>query len=192
MACYMPDEVKALGELCRDKGWGLHMDGARFANSAARHDCPPADITWRAGVDIFSFGFVKNGGLSAECLVLFGEAREKAQEILHRRKRAGHLLSKGRYLAAQILAMLEDDLWLANARAANAGAKLIAEAAPDRLVFPCEANEVFIKLTTDEAKNLRDAGFDFYDWGIGEARFVTSWDQSEDEIRPLADAIAAL
>lgn len=189
---YAPDEVKALGDLCRDRGIALHMDGARFANAVARLDCAPADITWRAGVDALSFGFVKNGGLSAECMVLFGDAREKAAEIRYRRKRGGHLLSKGRYLAAQILAMLEDDLWLANARAANAGARLIAEAAPDRLVFSCEANEVFITLSPEEAANLREAGFDFYDWGIGEARFVTSWDQTEAQIRPLADAIAAL
>jgi threonine aldolase len=189
---YSADEVKALGDLCRGRGWSLHMDGARFANAVAHLDCAPADITWRAGVDILSFGCVKNGGLSAEAMVLFGDAREKAAEIRYRRKRGGHLLSKGRYLAAQILAMLEDDLWLSNARAANAGARLIADAAPGRLVYPAQANEVFITLNPDEAASLRAAGFDFYDWGIGEARFVTSWDQGAEEVRPLAEAIAAL
>lgn len=189
---YTADEVQALGALCRARGWGMHMDGARFANAVAHLDCAPADITWRAGVDMLSFGCVKNGGMSAEAIILFGDAREKAAEIRYRRKRGGHLLSKGRYLAAQILAMLEDDLWLANARAANAGARLIAQAAPDRLVYPVNANEVFITLTTDEAASLRASGFDFYDWGIGEARFVTSWDQGADEVRPLAKAIAAL
>ena len=141
---------------------------------------------------MLSFGCVKNGGMSAEAMILFGDAREKAAEIRYRRKRGGHLLSKGRYLAAQLLAMLSDNLWLANARAANAGAKLIADAAPDRLVYPAEANEVFIRLSADEAASLRAMGFDFYDWGIGEARFVTSWDQRAEDIRPLADAIAAL
>ncbi|MEM8695063.1 MAG: beta-eliminating lyase-related protein [Pseudomonadota bacterium] len=189
---YTADEVQALGDLCRSHGWGLHMDGARFANAVAHLDCAPADITWRAGVDILSFGCVKNGGMSAEAIILFGDAREKAAEIRYRRKRGGHLLSKGRYLAAQILAMLEDDLWLVNARAANAGAKLIGDAVPDRLVYPVEANEVFIKLSAEEANSLRAAGFDFYDWGIGEARFVTSWDQGVDEVRPLAEAIVTL
>ena len=97
--------------------------------------CAPADLTWRAGVDALSFGFVKNGGLSAECLIFFDP--ELAAATHYRRKRAGHLLSKGRYLAAQILAMLEDDVWLRNARAANAAAARLAEAAgPDRLVLP--------------------------------------------------------
>lgn len=189
---YSPDEVSALGALCRERGWGLHMDGARFANAVVHLDCAPADISWRAGVDMVSFGCVKNGGLSAEAMILFGDAREKAAGIRYRRKRGGHLLSKGRYLAAQILAMLANDLWLTNARAANAGARLIADAAPDRLVFPVEANEAFIALSPEEAASLRAAGFGFYDWGIGEARFVTSWDQGAEEVRPLAEAIAAL
>lgn len=187
---YTPSEVGAIGELCRSKRWGLHMDGARFANAVAHVGCSPADVTWRAGVDALSFGFVKNGGMSAEALIFFKP--ELADATLIRRKRAGLLFSKGRYLAAQLLAMLDGDLWLANARAANAGATLLAKAAGDRLVFPVEANEVFLKLTADEAASLRALGFDFYDWAVGEARLVTAWDQSEDAIRPLAEAIAGL
>ncbi|MCW3846368.1 beta-eliminating lyase-related protein [Sphingomonas sp. LB-2] len=187
---YTPAEVGAIGELCRERGWGLHMDGARFANAVAHLGASPAEVTWRAGVDALSFGFVKNGGMSAEALVFFKP--ELAAATLIRRKRAGLLFSKGRYLAAQLLAMLKDDLWLANARAANAGAALLARAAGDRLVFPVEANEVFLRLSAGEAASLRTLGFDFYDWGVGEARLVISWDQSEDAIRPLAEAIAAL
>lgn len=187
---YTPDEVAAIGDLAREKGWGLHMDGARFANAVAHLGCSPADVTWRAGVDALSFGFVKNGGMSAEALVFFKP--ELADATLYRRKRAGLLFSKGRYLAAQLLAMLDDDLWLANARAANAGAALLAKAAGERLVYPVEANEVFLRLSAAEAASLRALGFDFYDWGVGEARLVISWNQSEDAIRPLADAIAAL
>ncbi|MGN6376489.1 MAG: threonine aldolase family protein [Sphingomonas sp.] len=187
---YTPEEVSALGKLASKHDLGLHMDGARFANAVAYLGCKPADLTWRAGVDVLSFGFVKNGGMSAEALVFF--RGDLAEASLYRRKRAGHLLSKGRYLAAQILAMLDDDLWLDNARAANAGAAMLAAAAGDRLVYPVEANEVFLKLTPEEAKSLRDMGFDFYDWGVGEARLVISWDQTEAQIRPLADAIAAL
>ena len=137
-----------------------------------------------------SFGFVKNGGLNAEALVVF--RRELADEIAVRRKRAGHLLSKGRYLAAQILALLEDDLWLDNARAANAAAQTIAGAAGGRLVYPVEANEIFVRVTPDEAAALRSAGFDFYDWGPSEIRLVTSWDQGGEPVERLAAAIAAL
>jgi threonine aldolase len=187
---YTPDEVAAIGEVTRSKGWGLHMDGARFANAIAHLGCHPGDLTWRAGVDALSFGFVKNGGMNAEALIFFRP--ELAEATLIRRKRAGLLFSKGRYMAAQLLAMLDGDLWLANARAANAGAQLIATAAGARLIEPVEANEVFLRISADEAAALRALGFDFYDWGVGEARLVTSWDQSEDAIRPLADAIAAL
>lgn len=187
---YTPAEAAALGAVAKRRKLGFHMDGARFANAVAHLGCHPADVTWRAGVDALSFGFVKNGGLSAECLIFFRP--ELAEAALYRRKRAGHLLSKGRYLAAQILALLENDIWLANARAANAGAALLAAAAGERLVHPVEANEVFLRVTPEEAAALRARGFDFYDWGPGEARLVISWDQSEDAIRPLADAIAAL
>jgi threonine aldolase len=187
---YTPDQVAAISEVARTRRLGLHMDGARFANAVAHLGCTPGDVTWRAGVDVLSFGFVKNGGMSAEALIFFKP--ELADATLYRRKRAGLLLSKGRYLAAQLLAMLENDLWLTNARAANAGARLLAQAAGDRLVHPVEANEVFLKASPDEAASLRALGFDFYDWAPGEVRLVTSWDQSEDAIRPLAHAIARL
>ena len=187
---YTPAEVTAIGSLARDRGLGLHMDGARFANAVAHLGCSPADLTWRAGVDALSFGFIKNGGMGAELLVFFKP--DLARGTAERRKRAGLLASKGRYLAAQILAMLDGDLWLANARAANAGAAMLAQAAGDRLLHPAEANEVFLRVSPAEAAALRSQGFDFYDWGPGEARLVVSWHQREADIRPLADAIAAL
>ncbi|MEN2792418.1 beta-eliminating lyase-related protein [Sphingomonas oligophenolica] len=187
---YTPAEVAAIGDLARARGLGLHMDGARFANAIAHLECAPADVTWRAGVDALSFGFVKNGGMSAECLIFFRP--ELADATLYRRKRAGLLLSKGRYLAAQILAMLDNDLWIENARTANAGATMLAEAAGDRLVNPVEANEVFLRVSPEEAARLRALGFDFYDWGPGEARLVISWNQHAESIAPLARAIARL
>jgi threonine aldolase len=185
-----PAFTGSLGELCRKHDLAFHLDGARFANAVATHRCHPSELTWRAGVDAMSFGFVKNGGLNAECVILF--RTELANEIAVRRKRAGHLLSKGRYLAAQILAMLEDDLWLENARAANAAAQKLAQAAPHRLVYPVEANEVFLNVTADEAQRLRALGFDFYDWCSGEIRLVTSWDQKAEDVGRLAAAIATL
>lgn len=187
---YSPAEVAAIGDLARARGLNLHMDGARFANAVAHLGCSPADLTWRAGVDALSFGFIKNGGMTAELLVFFDAAL--AAGTLQRRKRAGMLLSKGRFLAAQVLAMLEDDVWLVNARAANAGAAMLAAAAGTRLVHPVEANEVFLRVTPAEAALLRSQGLDFYDWAAGEIRLVVSWQQQAEDIRPLADAIAAL
>jgi len=187
---YTPAEVAALGEVAKAHGFGFHMDGARFANALVTLGCSPADITWRAGVDVLSFGFTKNGGLSTECLVYFD--RDKAKGVAERRKRAGHLLSKGRYLAAQIVALLRDDVWLANARAANAGAQKLGAACGARLFQPVEANEVFARMTPEEAAKLRAQGFDFYDWAEGEVRFVVSWDQPAAEIDAFTTAIAAL
>lgn len=190
---YTPDEVAALGAVARDHGLGLHMDGARFANAVAFLGCHPADLTWRAGVDIVSFGCVKNGGMIGEAIVFFGaQAQDRAAQAERWRKRGGHLLSKGRYLAAQLLAIVEGDLWLSNARAANAAARSLADAASGRLLHPVETNELFIRLTHDEAARLRAAGFDFYDWGEGAARLVTNWSQDKDGVQPMAEALKAL
>jgi len=185
-----PGEVGAIGEVAKAEGLKLHMDGARFANAVAYRGCSPADVTWRAGVDALSFGFTKNGAMMAEAIVFFGGSGGAGVREL--KKRGGHLLSKGRFVAAQFCAMLKDDLWLANARAANAGAAALAEACGDRLMHPVEANELFVRLTAAEAAQLRAAGFDFYDWGEGAARLVVSWDQDAATVAPLAAAIAAL
>ncbi|WP_447751663.1 threonine aldolase family protein [Sphingopyxis fribergensis] len=183
-------EIGEISEIAKAKGMKLHMDGARFANAVAFLDCAPADVTWRAGVDALSFGFTKNGAMMAEAIVFFGGSGGAGVREL--KKRGGHLLSKGRFVAAQIRAMLKDDLWLANARAANAGAAALAMACGDRLMHPVEANELFVRLTAAEASQLRGAGFDFYDWGEGAARLVVSWDQDAQAVAPLAAAIAAL
>jgi threonine aldolase len=187
---YRAAEIAAIGQLANARGLALHMDGARLANAIVSTGEDLADMTWRAGVDALSFGFVKNGGLNAEALILF--RTELADEIAVRRKRAGHLLSKGRYLAAQLLAMLDGGLWLENARAANAAAQVLAKAAPHRLVYPVEANEIFLNVGAEEARRLRADGFDFYDWGPGEIRLVTSWHQEGEAIDRLASAIASL
>jgi len=187
---YRAAEVARLGEFAREHGLALHVDGARLANALATTGENLADMTWRAGVDALSLGFVKNGGLNAEALILF--RTELADEIAVRRKRAGHLLSKGRMLAAQILALLEGDLWLDNARAANAAAQTLSRACGDRLIYPVEANELFLKVSDEEAASLRAQGVDFYEWGPGQIRFVTSWDQRGEDVERLASAITAL
>ena len=187
---YCAADVAAIGVLAKARGLRLHMDGARFANAVVHSGDSPADLTWRAGVDALSFGFVKNGGLSAEALILFDASL--AEEIRVRRKRAGHLNSKGRYLAAQLHALLDEDRWLDNACAANAGAALLADAAGNRLLHPVEANEIFLAMSPVEAAQLRAQGFDFYDWTDNEVRFVVSWDQPQIEIDALATALRAL
>jgi len=187
---YTPYEVATLGALARQRGWGFHMDGARFANAIVTLGCTPAELTCDAGVDVLSFGFVKNGGLSAEALIFFD--KKLVDATARRRKRAGHLLSKGRYLAAQIHAMLDDNLWLETARAANGAARTLAAAAGARLINPVEANELFLHMTAEEAARLRAQGFDFYDWAAGEIRLVTHWASPAGEVAALAQAIAAL
>ena len=183
-------EIGAISEVARASGMKLHMDGARFANAVAFLGCSPADVTWRAGVDALSFGFTKNGAMMAEALVFFGGSGGAGVREL--KKRGGHLLSKGRFVAAQIRAMLKDDLWLANARAANAGAAALAAACGPRLMHPVEANELFVRISAEEAADLRAQGFDFYDWGDGAIRLVVSWDQDAAAVAPLAAAIAGL
>ena len=187
---YRAAEVAALGELARRRaGLGFHMDGARLANALASSGESLADVTWRAGVDALSFGFVKNGGLNAEGMILF--RTELADEIAIRRKRAGHLLSKGRYLAAQILAMLEDDLWLDNARAANAAARRLPARRRERLVYPVEANEIFLSVERRRGGRAARARGSTFTMGPGR-------NPAGDQLGPagrsdrLASAIAAL
>jgi threonine aldolase len=180
--------MAAISAAARGHGLSLHVDGARFANAVAFLGCAP----WEAcqGAAALSFGCVKNGGMSAEALVFFDEGLAEVARL--RRKRAGHLQSKGRFLAAQVLAMVEHGLWLDNARAANAAAQELAGAAGARLLHPVEANEIFLMLTLAEREALRDQGFSFYDWGDGAARLVTAWNSPESHVTALARAIAAL
>lgn len=185
---YRPAEIAAVAKLARDRKLRLHMDGARFANAAAFLGCSPAEAA--GDIDALSFGCIKNGGMNAEAVVFFDPAL--ADVARYRRKRAGHLQSKGRFLAAQLLAMLEGDLWLANARAANAAAAEIAQGCGRRLLHPVEANELFVRLTAAERETLRGEGFGFYDWGADAARFVTAWNTREEDARALARAIASL
>jgi threonine aldolase len=186
--CYRPGELAALVALARGRGLRVHVDGARFGNAVAFLGCHPAEACGE--IDALSFGCVKNGAMNAEAIVFFDPAL--ADVARYRRKRAGHLQSKGRYLAAQVLAMLEGDLWRTNARAANAAAGEIGGAASGRLLHPVEANEVFLRCTAAERAALRAQGFGFYDWGPDAARFVAAWDTREEDARALARAIAAL
>lgn len=192
-AVYRPADVAALGEIARSAGLAFHMDGARFANAVAALGCAPAEAAWKGGVDLMSFGATKNGALAAEAIVVFDLSR--AEQVARRRKRGGHLFCKGRYPAAQLLAYLEDGLWLKLAARANALAKTLGEAAGPHLMLPVETNQVFIRPGAEALAKLRAAGAQFYDWGAagaGEARLVVSWNQSEADMEAMSAALATL
>ena len=185
---YTPAELAEVAAFTAARGLPLHVDGARFANAVAYLGCTPWEAC--AGAAALSFGCVKNGGMSAEGLVFFDETL--ADVARFRRKRAGHLQSKGRFLAAQLLAMLDGDLWLENARTANAAAQEIAAVAGGRLLHPVQANEIFLTVSEAEREALRAQGFSFYDWGDGAARLVTAWNSDPAHVAALVRAIAAL
>lgn len=164
---YTAAETAALARLAHDHGLAVHMDGARFANAVAALGVAPAELTWRAGIDVLSFGLTKNGAMAAEAVVLF--APERREELVYRRKRGGHLISKGRFVAAQLLAAIEDSHWLDLARRANGlAARLadgIAASGTARLAWPAQANEVFAVLPHALDARLRAAGADYHRWG---------------------------
>jgi threonine aldolase len=192
-AAWRADEVAALCDVARGAGLKVHMDGARFANALVHAGGSAADMTWRAGVDILSFGATKNGALGVEAIVSFDPAVSAA--LPHLRKRAGHLFSKHRLLGAQMAAYLEDGLWLHLAAHANSMAQAIAATFAARgvaLAHPVEANEVFVHLTPDAARRLEAAGARVYQWaqdGPDVYRFVASWATTQAEIDALARAL---
>lgn len=194
---YSCAELAALAEVAHRRGMKVHMDGARFANALVRLSCSPAEMTWRSGIDILSFGATKNGCLAAEAIVVFDSAL--AETLAWRRKRGGHLLSKGRLVAAQLEGYFANDHWLANARHANAmAARLgagLAEVPGVRLAWPVEANEVFPIVPRALDARLKAAGAVYHPWSeaslaVGECvgseeiliRLVTSFATSEAEV----------
>jgi len=175
---YSPAEIGALAEAARHHGLAVHMDGSRFANALAAQGYSPAELTWKAGVDVLSFGGTKNGCVMAEAVVFFDP--DKAADFAFRRKRAGHLLSKMRFVSAQLEAYLADDLWLRLARNANARARQLAEglrALPGvELLHPVEANEVFVRLPAALAEGLKRQGVIAAHWEGEIWRFVGAFD----------------
>lgn len=163
---YSPDEIAALAECARANGMALHMDGARFANALVAQDCSPAQLSWRAGVDILTLGASKNGCWAAEAILVF--RKDLAAGLEHRRKRSGHLLAKGRLLGAQMLGWLRDGHWLDLARHANRQAarlaSRLAEVPGVLLVWPVQANELFLLMPRALALRLQADGAEFYEW----------------------------
>ncbi|MEI9991761.1 MAG: low specificity L-threonine aldolase [Rhizomicrobium sp.] len=191
---YTPDELKAISALARAEGLKLHVDGARFANALAGLGCTPAELSWKSGVDVLSFGATKNGALAAEAVIFF-DPRDAA-DFEYRRKKSGHLLSKMRFVSAQLDAYLDDDHWLANARHANGLARRLAQglarAKDVTVAHPVQANAVFARMPVALAAKLRAAGAVFYDWGVPEdglvlARLMLSFATPEEDVAKLIE-----
>src|SRR5438105_7343633 len=186
---YPVAEIRAIAEIAKRRGLKVHMDGARFANALARLGCSPAEMSWRAGVDILSFGATKNGGALCDAIVVFNP--ELADGLAVQLRRAGQVWSKMRFAAAQLLAYVEDGLWLNLAQASNAAAARIAvgiQGLPGlRLVAPVEANEIFLEIPSAVMDALEEGGFQFYRRSPTLARFVCRFDVTDAE----ADALVA-
>jgi threonine aldolase len=191
---YTPDEIRAASALARQYGLRVQMDGARFANAVASLNVHPADITWRAGIDVLCLGGAKNGMAVGEAVLFFN--RELAEEFEYRCKQAGQLASKLRFISAPWIGMLEDGAWLKNARHANDCAALLEQNIIGieglRIMYPRQANSVFVDMPEKAAADLRAAGWHFYSFiGTGGARFMCSWQTSAEDVRQLTAAIRA-
>ena len=189
---YTVDEVRAACELAGRYGLRTQMDGARFANAVASLRTAPAEITWKAGVDVLCLGGAKNGMAVGEAVVFFKQ--ELAEEFDYRCKQSGQLASKMRFLAAPWIGMLESGAWLRNAQHANRCASLLERELSMingvAVMFPCQANSVFVQLPGPAAEALREAGWRFYTFiGSGGARLMCSWQTTEEDVRLLVEAV---
>lgn len=185
---YRPAEIAAVAEMAHASGLRVHMDGARFANAVASLGVSPADVTWRAGVDVLCFGGTKMGLPVGEAVVFFD--RRLSEDFAYRCKQAGQLASKMRFLSAPWLGMLEGDAWLRHARHANAMAQRLAAGLATvpgvKLLFPAEANGVFAELPATAIEGLRACGWRFYTFiGAGGARFMCAWDTTPERVDAL-------
>jgi threonine aldolase len=198
---YSVDEVTALCAAAKTAGLKVHMDGARFANAIAALDCSPADLTWKAGVDVLSFGGTKNGCLIAEVVVFFDPAA--AADFMFRRKRAAQLFSKMRFIAAQFDAYFDGDLWLDMARHANVMARRLSEGLATipgcKVWYPAQANEVFVSFPPGAAERLRAADATFYPWVTpgdpadgAMQRLICSWATTAKDVDRFLDAASRI
>jgi len=194
---YSPGEIAAISELARQQHMTLHMDGARFANAVAGAGVSPAELTWKAGVDVLSFGATKNGALAAEAVIFFDPAR--VADFEYRRKRAGHLTSKMRFVSAQLEAMLDNGLWLKLASSANAMARKLEAGLRDMqgvsVILPVQANEVFFTLPDHATRQrVEQKGARFYVWSpshepVPLIRLVCSFSTTQADIEAFLDAV---
>jgi threonine aldolase len=192
---YTPDEVEAIGAFARARRLLLHMDGARFANAVAALGCAPKTITWKAGVDLLSFGGTKNGVAAGELVVFFD--KKASSDFQYRVKQAGQLGSKMRFLAAPWLGLLDGDVWLQNARHANEAARELAQRlrkdAAIKTVFPVESNAVFVQLDNQLVRGLHARGWRFYKFAEPDIyRLMCSWSTTDEPISMLVGDLLAI
>jgi len=192
---YTPDEVDAIGAFARSHRMLLHMDGARFANAVASLGCAPKTITWKAGVDVLSFGGTKNGVAAGELVIFFD--KKSSRDFQYRVKQSGHLGSKMRFLAAPWLGLLNGDVWLQNARHANEAAGELAQRLRNEAgvenVFPVESNAVFVQLDDQVVQGLHAGGWRFYKFVEPDIyRLMCSWSTTDEEIAMLVGDFAAI
>jgi threonine aldolase len=193
---YTVEELRQIGDTARELGLGFHMDGARFGNALVALGCTPAEMTWKVGVQLLSFGATKNGGLMGELIIAFDGKYADEIEFLH--KRAGQLMSKTRYFAAQFIAYLDNGLWISLAKHANEMAqKLVGEIEKldnVTVVPPVEANEIFVTMERAVAEGLWAAGVEFYEWDVDVSlyRLVTAWATTDEAIQGFVNAAKAI
>jgi threonine aldolase len=192
---YTTDQVEAIGVVARAHRMLLQMDGARFANAVASLGCAPKTITWKSGVDVLSFGGTKNGVAAGELVIFFDKAASR--DFQYRVKQAGHLGSKMRFLAAPWLGLLNDDVWLRNARHANEAARELAQrlrkAAGLENVYPVESNAVFVQLESQVVRALHARGWRFYKFVEPDIyRLMCSWSTTDEEISMLVGDFVAI
>ncbi len=196
---YSVDEVKAFGALCKKENLALHMDGSRLGNAIAGLGCTPAEITWKAGVDLLSFGATKNGAMAAEAVVVFRKDAALIEALEYRRKRAGHLFSKMRFLSVQLEAYIEGGRWMKNARHANGEAKRLSQglaAVPGvELLSPVQGNEIFVRMPTSLVQAIEAEGYLLQAWENPEGgqqvmRLVTAFDTDPKAVDGLLAAAA--
>ena len=191
---YQLEEIKSIAETAHEHGLKVHMDGARFANAIVSLDVSPAEMTWKSGIDVLSFGGTKNGCLTAEAVVFFKPELVGNFPYLH--KRSGQLLSKMRFVTAQLEAYISNDVWLRNARNANAMAKLLSEGLAKfpniKLAYTTQSNEVFVHLPSSTINLLNAKGYNVSEDELDgkSVRFVTAWNTVSDDIDKLISTIS--
>jgi threonine aldolase len=190
---YELDEIKKISEIAHNHKLNMHMDGARFANALVSLDCSPAEMTWKSGIDVLSFGATKNGCLAAEAIIFFKP--ELVGNLPFLMKRAGHLLSKMSFVSAQLDAYITNEVWLRNAKHANAMGKKLSQGLDQHknieLAYPTDANEIFVKIPKDIIDQLNSEGYTINDdeWDGKAVRLVTAWNTSLSDIETFLNFI---
>ena len=190
---YELDEIKKVSEIAHNHKLNMHMDGARFANALVSLDCSPAEMTWKSGIDVLSFGATKNGCLDLSVIIFFKP--ELVGDLPFLMKRSGHLLSKMRFVSAQLEAYISNDIWLRNAKHANAMGKKLSQGLDQHknieLAYPTDANEIFVKIPKDIIDQLNSEGYTINDdeWDGKAVRLVTAWNTSLSDIETFLNFI---